>query len=314
MPHWLIKSGVQRVISWLPASAFWNEIFQNHVTRSVVLTYPGFQGKLKVADQFLNRFRRHQLKPRESFTALEIGTGWYPTLPIAYYLSGASEVWTFDITSHLSRKRLALLLDMFSKSDEDGSLRQFIPSIRPERVGRLRELRNIVHEETPAECLARINIHAKVSDASDTGLPAGSIDFICSCFVLEYVPRLVLPKMLAEFRRLASEHSATVHRLGLADEFACFDASITEFNFLRYTDREWKWLESPLISVNRFRITDYRELLARAGFALREEENRSGSLEKLNRVKLAPEFQRYSAEDLLVLESLLTSVPAPARS
>jgi hypothetical protein len=277
-----------------------------------VLAYPGFQGKLKVADQFLNRFRKHGPKPGESFTALEIGTGWYPTLPITYYLSGASQVWTFDITSHLSRKRLALLLDMFCKSDEDGSLRQIVPAIWPERVGRLRELRNIVHEVTPAECLARINIHTEVRDASDTGLPAGSMDFIYSCAVLEYVPAPVLPKLLAELRRLASAHSVAVHWVNLADEFAGFDSSITEFNFLRYTDREWKWRGSPLIAVNRFRITDYRELLARAGLVLLEEENRSGSLEKLNRIKLAPEFQRYSKEDLLVVESLLTSVPAPA--
>lgn len=311
MPHWLIKSGVQRVISCLPASAFFNELFQRHVTRSIVLNYANFQGKLKVADQFLNRFRKYQRQPLPAFTVLEVGTGWYPTLPMTFYLSGASEIWTFDIIGHLSQKRLMHLLDMFCQADEDGSLSKIVPSILPERVGRLREMRNFVQQESPAECLARVNIHTNVRDAGNSGLPSGSVDFIYSCGVLEYVPRPVLPKLLAEFRRLASGNSAAVHWLNLSDEFACFDSSITEFNFLRYTDRQWKWRESPLISVNRFRISDYRELLARAGFLLKEEENVSGSPKSLESIKLAPQFQHYPVKDLLVVESLLTSVPAP---
>jgi hypothetical protein len=254
------------------------------------------------------------LQPRDAFNVLEVGTGWYPTIPIVFYLSGASEIRTFDIASHLSRKRLALLLDRFCQADEDGSLRRSVSAIQPERMAQLRELRNFVLRESPAECLARINIHASVRDACQTGLPSGSADLICTCFVLEYVPRPALPKLLAEFRRLASAHSAMVHLLNLADEFASFDSSITEFNFLRYTDRQWQWRESPLIAVNRYRISDYRELLARAGFVLKEEENVSGPLEKLNRIKLAPEFQRYDPKDLLVVESLLTAVPGSATS
>src|SRR5256885_2234136 len=102
MPHWLIKSGIQRVISWLPASARWNELFQRYVTRSIDLSEKAFEGKLEEADRFLQRFRRHQPLAPDSFTAFEIGTGWYPTLPIAFYLCGASEIHTFDIASLLN--------------------------------------------------------------------------------------------------------------------------------------------------------------------------------------------------------------------
>ncbi len=35
---------------------------------------------------------------------VEVGTGWYPALPICYWLAGARSCRTFDITRHLNHK------------------------------------------------------------------------------------------------------------------------------------------------------------------------------------------------------------------
>jgi hypothetical protein len=310
MPHWLIKSGIQRAISWLPASAWWNELFQTYVTRSVGLSEGAFEARLADAARFLDRFRRHQPLAPESFTVLEVGTGWYPTLPIAFYLCGAAEVHTFDIIGHLKRDRLARLLGYFCAAAENGILQRRLPGIRPDRLERLRALRSAPQDESPQETLKRIQIQVRVQDACDTGLPAGSVDFVFSCAVLEYVPRPVLPKLLGEFRRVASVRSAAVHWMNLEDQFRCFDPSIGPFNFLQYSEAQWRWRESPMIANNRHRIADYRELFARAGFVIMAEENRSGAIADLKRIRLAPEFQRYSTEDLLVVDTLITAVPA----
>ena len=245
--------------------------------------------------------------------ALEIGTGWYPTLPLAFYLCGASEIHSFDITNHLNRSRLALVLGYFCSAADRGVLQQVLPSVRPDRVERLRDLERSARQETPYQTLERVNIHAKLRDACDTGLPSGSVDFIFSCAVLEYVPRSVLPKLLAEFRRVASARSAMVHWLDLVDQFSWFDHSIGPFNCLQYSDRQWWWRDSPLISKSRLRISDFREQFAKAGFVVKAEENKSGSVDDLKRVKLAPQFRHYSVEDLLVLFSLITVVPNAAK-
>src|SRR5262249_49370511 len=109
MPHWLIKSGIQRVISWLPASAWGNELFQQHVTRTIHISAKFVEGRMEQASHFLELFRRHRTGgPDEPFTVLEVGTGWYPTLPLAFYLCGASQIHTFDIVNHLNRDRLVL--------------------------------------------------------------------------------------------------------------------------------------------------------------------------------------------------------------
>jgi hypothetical protein len=313
MPHWLIKSGVQRVISWLPASAWWNELFQRYVTRSIELPENAFEGRLQEATRFLERFRRHQPLAPDSFRVLEVGTGWYPTLPIAFYLCGASEIYTFDIASLLNRNRLALVLGHFCCAAERGVLKPLLPALRPERLQRLRELWPLALQKSPAETLRQINIHAQVRDACDSGLASGSVDFIFSCGVLEYVPRPVLPKLLSEFRRASSARSAMVHWLNLVDQFHWFDPAIGPYHFLQYTERQWRWRESPLSSNNRLRISDYREQFARSGFVVKAEESQSGSINDLRRVRLASEFQGYSTEDLLVLYSLLTAVPGDSQ-
>src|ERR1035437_1656932 len=42
MPHWLIKSVMQRALSWLPASHYWNTLCKQYVTRSLELAPPRF--------------------------------------------------------------------------------------------------------------------------------------------------------------------------------------------------------------------------------------------------------------------------------
>src|SRR4051812_37755278 len=97
MPHWLIKSGIHRVISWLPASHVWNEVFQKYVTRSMGLGRPWFEVSLEDCRAHFQHLRDTRAGGVEGFKVLELGTGWYPVIPLGLYLYGASDIWTFDI-------------------------------------------------------------------------------------------------------------------------------------------------------------------------------------------------------------------------
>ena len=70
-------------------------------------------------------------------------------------------------------------------------------------------------------------------------------------------------------------------------------------------------MDSPLTPHNRLRISDYRALLGEAGFEIAKEINTSGSPDDFAKIRLAAEFQNYSAEDLLVLTSWLVAKPVP---
>src|SRR4051812_34577729 len=107
MPHWLIKSALHRAISLLPASHWWNDLFQTHVTRSMGLGAGRFELRLEHCRQHLeNFFSQSPERQRGSFSVLELGTGWYPIVPVGLFLCGAADIWTFDIAPLLRPARV----------------------------------------------------------------------------------------------------------------------------------------------------------------------------------------------------------------
>ncbi len=309
MPNWLIKSAIQRTISLLPQSQRWNELFQRYVTKSLELSPNRFEGKLNDCRMHLENYLELYPERAENFSALELGTGWFPTVPVGLFLCGASHVWTFDIDPLLKRARVKQMLQFFFEHDANGTLKKHLPRLRPDRMAKLRELNSRVDTDEPIDFLERLNIHVRVQDAQKTGLPDGSVDLFFSTGVLEYIPRPVLANIFAEFRRIASSQAAQSHYLNMIDQFWYFDRSITPINFLKFSPKQWGYLNSPLIWQNRLRISDYRELLKDAQFQIAKESNTAGSADDLNKIQLAPEFQHYSKEDLLVLISWLVAKP-----
>src|SRR5215470_12286918 len=106
MPHWLIKAAVQRAISWLPASQTWNSLFQTHVTRSLELTPERFEARLDYCRIHVENYTEARPNSPAGFSVLEVGTGWYPVVPIGLFLCGAGPIQTFDIDPLLRMDRL----------------------------------------------------------------------------------------------------------------------------------------------------------------------------------------------------------------
>jgi hypothetical protein len=309
MPHWLIKSAIQRTISLLPASQTWNSLFQQYVTRSLELTASRFEARLHYCRLHLEHFLELRPDRTQDFTVVEVGTGWYPVVPVGLYLCGASEVQTFDIDPLLQTGRLTQMRNLFLEYDRTGALGKYLPRLRPERVARLREIGSPNDGVSAAALLKRLNIYAHVRGAEATGLPAEKTDLFVSTGVLEYIPPETLKAILAEFKRLGSPRATQSHYLNLVDQYSYFDSSITPFNFLQYSSSRWKYLNSPLTWQNRMRISDFREMFTQAGYQVTKEINTSGTLQDLEKIRLAPEFQHHSKEDLLVLTSWLIAKP-----
>ena len=309
MPHWLIKSFVQRALSVLPASHVWNALFQQYVTHSLDLTPERFEARLDFSRRHLDSFLEFYPQQTRGFRVMEIGTGWYPVVPVALYLCGAAQIWTCDIAPLLTSSRVQQVLAYFNQYEHSGRLRKFLPRVLPERLAELRQAAALKDADV-AQTLKPLAIEFEVRGAENTGLAAQSIDLFVSTGVLEYIPRPVLAAILAECRRLGSAHSIQSHYLNLVDQYSYFDRSITPFNFLKFSDRRWSYFNSPLTWQNRMRISDYRTLFAEAGYEIVRETNSSGSPADLESIQLATEFQGYATADLLVLISWLVAKPA----
>ena len=312
MAHWLIKAAVHRAISALPNRQAWNGLLQKWITRSTQLTPQAFEDKTRECCRHLTALRA--VYPKQDFTVLEVGTGWLPIIPVGLWLCGARELWTFDIDPLVKTERLLGILRYYSDVAKAGTLSTLLPEVRQDRIQKLNAVLSSARaEQAPATVLEQLNIHYLVQGAQQTSLADGTIDYFVSSGVLEYVPRVFLPQVLREFYRVGVSGAAMSHRLNLVDQYSYFDSNITAFNFLKFTEQKWAWLDSPLMSQNRLRMDAYRTLLRDTGFELLKEENVSGTEEDLAKVELAPEFRQISRADLLVIHSFITARRSDAR-
>jgi hypothetical protein len=306
---WIIKAALQHIIGWLPRSYWWNGLFQKYVSKSYYPSRESFQSKLGCCRQHLDHYLKFSPAPQSRFKALELGTGPWPIVPLGLYLCGAAEIWTYDLVPVLRSDTLKRTIELFQDFRREGSLERILGKVAQDRFLSLEGLMGQVEAETPAHLLESLNIHVRVSDARTTTLPGKSIDLIFSTVVLEMISPTTLAGLLAEFERVASLNAVMTHYVGLADQYASFDKSITPYNFLKYSDRQWNILGNPIIPHSRLRIPDYRKLLGQTGWDIAEERDVSGSLEDLKTIRLAPKFEKYSVEDLLVLSSWLVARP-----
>lgn len=310
MPSWLLKAATQRLIGFLPNPHHWNELIQDRITRSIQLPPDQFFLKLDACRICLQPFiALRRTLPRE-FTVLELGTGWFPIIPIGVFLCGASEVWTWDIVEHLRLERVRFVLNLFLQADAAGQLGRYLPDLRPERLDRLREAAADQSAGTAAELLERLRIHYRLGDVTQVELPLQSVDLFTSYGVLEYLPAKALVPLFRAFLRIAASEAVMNHQVIMEDQYAGRDHQITPFNFLKFSDRTWRWLNNPIIPLNRLRITDYRQAMRDAGFRIIDEvvEHR-GDPAMLAKVDLAPRFRQYPQEDLLVLRAWLAATP-----
>ena len=151
-------------------------------------------------------------------------------------------------------------------------------------------------------------------DARETGLPDKSVDFVSSTDTCEHIPGDDLGLIFRESRRLLRPGGAFSCRIDLQDHYAYFDRSLSKYNFLRYSDRTWRLVNSPLHYQNRLRSPEYLQLVLRAGFELVVEKPSGPSeagLKELESLPLAPRFRRFPPEELgVTVLSFVATRPA----
>jgi SAM-dependent methyltransferase len=138
-------------------------------------------------------------------------------------------------------------------------------------------------------------------DARATALPAESVDFVSSTDTCEHIPEPDLARIFAECRRLLRPGGAFSCRVDLQDHYSYFDPSLSRYHFLRFSDRAWTLVNSPLHYQNRLRAPDYLRLVREAGLEVVSETPSGPGADGLNELRglpLAPRFRGYPLEEL----------------
>ena len=306
MARWIVKALVQRMIGFMPNPDYWSDIVQRRIAGSVDLTYPFFLSRLDVARRNLDVFGG-RTGPAE---VLELGTGWFPIVPIALRLSGASHVRTCDIVEHVSPERLSATLQAFSRAAGDGEWRRRFPSIDHALLQQIQSFD--VTRQTCLESLRSLGIDYMVGDFPGARLPPASVDLIVSHAVLEYISEPLFKELLDAFRRMLKSDGAMSHWIDFSDEYAYFDKNISPLNFLKFPDWAWRIINNPFIPLSRLRIDDVRRLFANAGFSIYDEELGKLDSDAMRELPLARGFANRDIEDMRVLDAWISARISPA--
>jgi SAM-dependent methyltransferase len=290
--RWLAKAAVQRGFGVLPQGERLNYVFQRRVLRSLPAGDGALRQKFSRAVQHLGAYEEHGPGvPSAEATFYEFGAGWDLAIPVAYALLGVGRQVLVDIRPSA---RLELVNDSLASFERlRGELETVAGrALRPlgSPISRLEELEERFGISYLAPC-----------DARDTGLPDESIEFVSSTDTCEHIPGADLAWIFRECFRLLRPGGAFSCRIDLQDHYAYFDRSLSKYNFLRYSDRAWSLVNSPLHYQNRLRSPEYLQLVRDAGFEL-VVENPSGpseaGLKELESLPLAPRFRRFPPEEL----------------
>jgi hypothetical protein len=300
---WWAKSAIQAALSRMPYGEslnhrlqIWNGFYERFHW-SVENNVRHLCNLARTVEEFGGRM--------EGCSAIEVGTGWTPTLPIGLHLLGA-EVHTYDHMRHLRIANLKKVVDLypefFPRISESLGIEQ---TVLQQRLSGFRR----AEKEPLRDCLSEAGIHYHApADAANTGLPANSVDLYFSIAVLEHVSKADVERMGVESHRVLKAGGLSYHHIGLHDHLAETDSAATKINFLKFSDSTWQILGQNRIQFhNRLRQSEFVEIFKDAGFEilLCQSEVDEISLKAIPTMRLNKKYRTFDAVDLATYEMTL---------
>ena len=306
MKKWIVKAVIQKGISFLPYDYKINYLFQKHVTKGVVLSDDYFFDKLIHVKKHVEFYAKlkNDAKPH---TCFELGTGWYPVIPVALFLYGAAEIVTTDITPLSNKEKFIQTIEKFldlknqNKADFDYLFAD---------AGKVAVLHNIIKNQVQLsfeEIQQKLHIKYIKQDARKLSFADGYFDFIVSNNVFEHIYPHLLIDILKEFTRVWAVGGVMSHFIDMSDHFAHLDKSINIYNFLQFTDKQWELIDNSVQPQNRMRIDEYITLYESLAISINIREDRPGSVSEVNAVTLSEKYKAMPVEMVAISHSYLAS-------
>jgi len=297
---------VQSALSRLPLGDKMNFVLARYVTKTQPVSTEVFKRNASFAREHLDSFHKFGISPIEDARFYEFGVGWDLTIPLTFYSLGVNHQTVVDLRWLVkaalvreSARRLGVGSQQFELSRNPDGLAS--ASTRAQLVDMLR---------------TRYGINYRAPfDAQRSGIESGTIDYISATSVLQHIPVEALRGILRECYRILRPGGLIRVLNDYKDNYSYVDQSISVYNFLKFSDEEWKRFNPTLHYQNRLRHVDHMRLFVDAGLELVESaatHSRSVSDELLGQITLAKKFHHYSLDDLAPVRGVILA-RKPAR-
>lgn len=307
MKSWIVKAIVQKTISFLPRSHSINHFFQRHVTHGLTLDDSFMEDKLTHVHKHLAFFNTYGL-PAPDPVAFELGTGWFPIIPVCLFLSGFSRVVTVDIVPLLRRENVLKTMERLLEWNKQQKLKPFLPGFIPERITVLEKAVTQCRNYSVPDLLSLVGIEAVQGNITRIKPRKPLANLVISNNTLEHITEASLGDVLLSIRKWALPHAMMSHFIDMTDHFSHFDPSISPYHFLRYSDTVWQWINNSIQPQNRLRICDYLHVFRKYGIYIIHEEDRPGYPDIISQFRMSKHFQKYTDKDLAVTHSYLVGM------
>lgn len=299
MKKWILKAIVQKTISFLPFSHKINYFFQKNVTKGVFLTDEYFFDRLGHGEEHLKAYaKHHQGLPT---TALELGTGWYPVVPIVFFLCGVEKIYSLDISFLTSKERIQTTLLKFAEAKEKGKLSAWKDAFLPEKWEVLVNLIQSYETVSLEKMLEMMHITYLIEDARKLSLSDDSVDLINSNNTYEHIYPSILHPIMGEFQRVMKRTTGIQsHFIDMSDHFAHFDKSINIYHFLRFTEKQWAIIDNDIQPQSRLRMQDYLDMYRSWNIPIVDTSWRPGDLTQVKNTPLATPYKEMTLEQVAI--------------
>jgi len=302
--RWLAKAAVQGGLSLVPGGQRANYFLQRNVSKRLPRSDADFDFHAATAARHLAALDRVDPgNERGALRCYEFGAGWDLIGPIAMWALGVERQTVVDINPNV---KLELVND---------TVRRFADH-RPRLEGALgSSLRPV--DATPLTGLHQLPGRFGISylapqDARATPLPNGGVDFVSNTFTLEHINSQDIAAILRETRRVMAPGALISSLIDMQDHYNYIDPKVSVYNYLRYPDWRWRFLNPGLQWQNRLRHPLYLKLFEGAGFEVLLDEAQTATdsdLRELARIPLAPEFRGFSEVEVAIRSTHLVARP-----
>ncbi|MFT3747649.1 MAG: class I SAM-dependent methyltransferase [Agriterribacter sp.] len=284
------KCYLQRFFSAVPEGEKLNYLFQRYVSKSLPSSNKRFLEKVGDAVNHHNNFKQYNQLKDFSNRYYEFGAGWTLVIPLAMSFLDF-EIYCVDIRKLIIPE---LIQDSIKKFKQNSSVLPFDISGKKFAEAPSKKILKYLDDTFQLK-------YEAPQDARATRFEDNTFDFMSSSVTMEHIPENDNLLILKECHRILNKGGILSVKIDYKDHWSYFDKSISIYNFLQYSEQDWKKYNPSLHYQNRMRHSDYMRIINQSGFEVVKEVPFLPSEEdkkKLAATKLDKHFQNYTFDDL----------------